>query len=398
MRYFFTRIGVLLLLVASSLNAELVSSSTDDAYARAAAESKLVLMHFVDPAIAGLAIAEPIVNGLPDLTAPRFVERRIDGIRDTETRRKYAVTELPTLIILQPDGVELDRLVGTPTVGELTEMLKGAVAGDPEIRRLRKRAEGEATIEAHGRLADMLIKRGFYAEALAEYQWCLEIGPMQDAAGYRRLLKTILVQAQKLRPKNPDIDGAIEKARQKAEANLSTKSRDAYVQVFTFNEALNDFERNARLLEEIPVGSELRCDLFPLAFEGLVQTRRYETAVTTVDLETFVGRMYPLYVLGEQVHGGHSHRVSPTVKPQIVRVTAAAVEATLALGQIEKARRLAGRTIDWAQGDETVRAEIERAALRSGSHAAGDFVAWLQSAGKEHMHTAKVAQDGSPIP
>lgn len=398
MRCAFLVVWSLVLLTTSGLQAEPMLSSAADAYTRATAEGKLVLLHFVDPAVSsssGISVAA-IANGLtPGLIGPRFIEGKIDGVRDTEARKKHNVTELPTLVVLQPDGTELDRLVGSPSVGELAELLKSAAAGEPEIQRLRAHAESEGTIEAHGRLADMLIKRGFYAQALSEYQWCLEVGPVRDATAYRRLLKTILVQAQKLRPKNPDIDGVIERFRQKAEAELSTKSREAYVQVFTFNEALNDFGRNAQLFEELPVASDLRCDLFPQTLEGLVQARRYKTAVSTIDLETLVGRMYPLYVTGELVHGGHSHRVSSTVKPQVVRITSSAVEAALGIGQVEKARRLAGRTIDWTQGDEAVRSELEQAARRSGSLAADEFIVWLQTFGKDAMRTAKETEAGT---
>lgn len=299
-----------------------------------------------------------------------------------ELAERFRVTEFPTIITARADGSEIDRLVGSPREREILDLLTSAVTGRPELPQLRSLAETEQSVESHGRLGDALVKRGFYAEALTAYRWCLEKGPNADPSGYSRLLKVVVQHIGKLRPKIPAAGEVIEEFRRKAESGLQSQDADAYTRAFTFNEALGDVARNGELFAQLPETSALRCDLYPLAFEGLVQTHNYRAAVMTVDMEAFIGRLYPLHnVASEPPHGAdnrlrHTHRIASEAKERAINYTVAAVEASLGVGHLEKAKRLAGRLIEW-NGKGDVRVRLLEAADRSSSPSAASFKEWL---------------------
>ena len=69
MRCFRTAIGILVMLVTLISRAELVSSSTTDAYARAASGSRLVLLQFVDPVVSGAGKAGKLIKKSINITA-----------------------------------------------------------------------------------------------------------------------------------------------------------------------------------------------------------------------------------------------------------------------------------------------------------------------------------------
>lgn len=351
------------------------------ARSRASAERKLILLRF--PATPG-DVLPVFLDPTSKTGAGGVMSRYVELVAsEQELAAIYRITEFPAIIVVLADGTEVDRLVGTFHEREISAMLTAAASGQSELQRLRGFVESEQSVESYGRLGDALVKRGYYAEALAAYRWCLEIGPSTDQAGYNRLLKVVVQHVSKLRPKTTAAGALIVEFQRKAESGLQTQDAGAYTRAFTFNEAAGDMARNGALFTQLPEHSALRCELYPLAFEGLVLARNYQAAVTTVDLEAFIGRLYPLHhVLGVSPHNQgaearHTHRIAPEAHDRAINYTLLAVEAFLGVGKEEQARRLAGRLIDWC-GKTDVRQRLADAAARGGeTPAATRFKSWV---------------------
>ncbi len=56
-----------------------------------------------------------------------FVALKVDGAKDTQLMEKLNVEGLPTIVIVGPDGKELDRIVGYVTPDEMQKTLRKSV-------------------------------------------------------------------------------------------------------------------------------------------------------------------------------------------------------------------------------------------------------------------------------
>lgn len=209
------------------------------------------------------------------------VSLKIDAEKEEALAKRFQIVSYPTIVLLKPDGTELDRLVGYKSPADFLAEGKEVLAGRDGITRAKEKLAGKNKDNPTLRLAyaDALARRGRHEEALKEYVWCLEHGSQHDANFSRPpLYMQIHFLAQ-----------AHEPAR-KLLKDRSAAARAAIVQGKASEDDIEDFgsiHRFAGTQDEIlKLFDELRAKkspqtekLFDQAVDLLVEKRRYQDVV-----------------------------------------------------------------------------------------------------------------------
>ena len=103
---------------------------------------------------------------------------KVDAEKDVPLAEKYRINVYPTVLLLRPDGAEIDRLVGYRDAKTFLADARDALAGNDSLTRARKKLEGANANNPSLRMS--------YGDALA-----------QEGASRRRAFRVPLV----LRPR-----------------------------------------------------------------------------------------------------------------------------------------------------------------------------------------------------
>jgi tetratricopeptide (TPR) repeat protein len=112
----------------------------------------------------------------------KFTMARVNAEVDTANASKYHVKSYPTVLVLRPDGTEIDRVVGYSRAPGFMAELEGYLAGKNTIAAL------EADAAAHGtdpavvaRLADKYFGHGLYEQSRVQYLKLAEVDPKNES-------------------------------------------------------------------------------------------------------------------------------------------------------------------------------------------------------------------------
>jgi len=306
--------------------------------------------------------------------------------KDPEKENRYKITRYPTLVIAKPDGAEIDRIVGLRTPAEVVETLKAATAGRSEFTRVREQAATPGGgINARLLFATALRLREDMEGAFREYLWILDNGETTDPKSYSSMFRVVIQQLAILGREYPPAMEELKKRQESIESAAASEAAtpETIGRAFAMNEALGMTSRNVSLYLKIPADNPLKRSLFSDIFPALVNEGKYREAAEVADLEDFVGSQYPRFRSEpkRQVNDGHNHAapISSMLKRRITTYAAAACESLIALGQIDKAKRVAGRAIDYLGKDNQSFIARLNSIVAKPSAAATDFPAWLKS-------------------
>jgi tetratricopeptide (TPR) repeat protein len=97
---------------------------------------------------------------------------------DTVTAARYRVESYPTILVLKPDGTEIDRLAGYYRAPEFIGLVDDYLAGRNTLASL---IAAESTLGQDprfvARLADRYFEHGLYPEARSRYERMLHLDP-----------------------------------------------------------------------------------------------------------------------------------------------------------------------------------------------------------------------------
>jgi hypothetical protein len=119
------------------------------------------------------ASAELADKTLADRRLKTWLEQNItpsghDVLTSTDLTRAHHIRVVPTLILLRPDGAELDRWTGPQKSSDLLRALKDALAGKTFLTKRRAKLDA-ADLKDHLALAEDLVADGRFSTALEEY-------------------------------------------------------------------------------------------------------------------------------------------------------------------------------------------------------------------------------------
>lgn len=354
----------------------------------ARAQASVVFIYVPAPgqsAPAYLETPEPRYWLLSKLLVEETVALKLEVRSNTNALAPYRLSEYPVMLLLNPDGSERRRTVGDKSPEHLQRWLEEDLSGKDTIARLRQaiaRAE-ETDPLLRQRLGDALVRCGKFAEGLAEYSWCVEVGLVEHRAYVRRHRDVLLAGIAELGKRYPPALAALrnfQKAMAQtilAEPNNHTMATNLAI----LNARIGDRAHTLAMFDKLPIKSRARHTLFDHVFEELVKRRRYDEAVYTpkpghlykasTDLGVRdVRRAFRREVIAVQL--GRAPRLEDPnasldrgVRAFAIRRGLLLVEALAGLGRTDEALELARKVTDFDNTPET-RALLIQHAERAG--------------------------------
>jgi tetratricopeptide (TPR) repeat protein len=108
---------------------------------------------------------------------------KLNAERDTVTARQYRVRSYPTVMVLQSDGTEIDRVVGYARAPEFIAQIEDYLAGKKTLASLLAvEPTLQPTPEFEATLGDRLVEHGLFDEARARYLLVVAMDP-EDRSG-----------------------------------------------------------------------------------------------------------------------------------------------------------------------------------------------------------------------
>lgn len=116
-------------------------------------------------------------EGVQKWLAENTVPLKVDAEKQGQLASRFRITAYPTLLFVEPDGSEKDRIVGYVDAAGFLSQAKDAIAGITALDRARAAYGGhENEPMAREHFADALVAAGRYEEALEHYLWCFDEG------------------------------------------------------------------------------------------------------------------------------------------------------------------------------------------------------------------------------
>lgn len=319
--------------------------------------------------------------------ADHCIDLRIDAEAEPDLARRYHVGGYPTILLLKPDGTEIDRLVGFRDAKQFLAEVQAALAGKSSVQRAQEALVGhENDPMARGRYADELVEAGKYEEALKEYLWCFDEGA--ESSGYAGVrLSFLLSDIMDLTKKYPPARAALETRRDAAEervrkTEIPAKSRDQKLlrqagsdvhDAARLNEKLGTPERLIALYDELrrrgPLHSVQRSGFALVLVEPFLAKRRYQDVLDLFDKpEGYVTGTIGLAEQRRKLDVGSGAQAGPGESEDRFAIEAASqiYEALLGTQQADRASKVADRILAFAPRWPTY-VELMHAATRAGS-------------------------------
>ena len=147
---------------------------------------------------------------------------KIDAEKEVALAKRYGIEAYPTLLLLDPDGKERDRMVGYREAKPFIQDFNSALAGKNAEMRAREAVvkEGEKSPTVRTKLARELENQGKYAEAMEEYLWCFDEGLKHDPAFAGVRLSFLLRDLARLGQRYAPAKKALESRRDSRENEL----------------------------------------------------------------------------------------------------------------------------------------------------------------------------------
>ncbi|MFH2037039.1 MAG: tetratricopeptide repeat protein [Candidatus Zixiibacteriota bacterium] len=175
-----------------------------------------------------------------------IVFAKINAEVDTLIAQKYSITGYPTIVIVDADGNEIDRIVGYLPGEPFLEEVHNYLNGIGTLDDLLKRAETEPSMEIYSALGDKYAGRGMYDKAIEYYQKVVD-GDPDNADGFTDMA---LIAIGETMANLKEFDKAIahyESIAQKYKGDsvaVSAKSSigETYVRMKEFDKAIAQFD------------------------------------------------------------------------------------------------------------------------------------------------------------
>jgi thiol-disulfide isomerase/thioredoxin len=219
----------------------------------------------------------------------RAISLRIDAMAETKLAERYRVRSYPTMLLLRPDGTEIDQLSGFLTSDQFLADFKDALAGKTALQRARaavaaataRGEEGEGRrANARKDLAGILAQRGDSAEALKEYLWLYDDGmkKLPAFAGVRS--SYVLMEIKELGKDYPPALAALRERRDAARKRLEAPGfvEDDGRDYSALNWILWETTATMKFFDSLPAGDPRRHVLGYRVFDELLKSRRYAEA------------------------------------------------------------------------------------------------------------------------
>jgi thiol-disulfide isomerase/thioredoxin len=316
------------------------------------------------------------------LLESKTVSLRLDAEKETELAGRYRIDVYPTVLLLSPNGAELDRLVGFREPGQFISDFNAALNGRNSVTRAREAVKTAGGDEPMARMAlgRSLVENQKYSEALDEYTWCFDHGLEKSPAFVGVRSSFLLSDIDALGRKYPPARETLEKWRENGEAAmLSGSSNGTTVRdVVRLNEVLGERDRNLTLFDRLPAKSPSRAILLESVLDQLLSAKRYEEILKNADPSAVFSRAVQrvddmLASLGKSATT--KDRVERVLRERTVSTGSHYFEALAGVHNDDEAKTLADQILRF-DSTETTKDKLVQGADRAGDT---DLVKYIRS-------------------
>ena len=343
----------------------------DRALAKAAEQRRVVLIDFYTTWCGPCKLLDRTTwrdEKVIALLKQEAIPLKIDAERDPALSRTYAINAYPTILLLRPDGLVLDRMVGYQDPAAFITSFQGALKGITALDRARKAVvdagqdDLKGQVNARQNLARVLMQQGQHEEALKEYLWLYDDGMKRNPASYGVRNSFLLSDWQRLGRVYPP---ALDSLRQHREVALrlflaSPGDASLALDLTSLNHALKEDQATLGTFDQLPPDSPGRKMLGPSVWDLLMAQRRYADALQVRS---------PGDLLGEIARQESMLPKDPALRrifqARWLELAASGLEALVAVGRPEEAKVMVKRALALDPSAET-RALLEKHLQRSG--------------------------------
>jgi thiol-disulfide isomerase/thioredoxin len=303
------------------------------------------------------------------LVGDKAVALKLDAEKEgREAATRYKITAYPTLLLLKPDGTEIDRIIGYREPAKFTEEFSAGVAGRPALTRAAEAfasvpAGGRDAVQARFNFARTLAQNGKPAEALEHYLWCYDEGMVKEPTFMGVRVSFLPTELGRLAASYPPAREALIVRRDAAKARVLGAAGDGLVamEFAALNEALGDRAANLALFDQLPAGDARRRGLGVRIYAELLAARRYADAVEAQPYATMVtlldSNLNPSAVIKGEMR--------TTMKTLALKNAAANVEALAGAGELGHAREFVAKILA-ADSSTEIKALLREKLTRAG--------------------------------
>lgn len=221
------------------------------------------------------------------LLEQKTVALRIDAEKETDLAKRYRIEAYPTILMIKPDGAEIDRIVGYELPGPFIEDFNGALSGKDSISRAHDKLIAAGTNDPTARMqfGVALAQRGKDAEALNEYLWCYDHGLEASPAFLGVRNSFLLMYIKNLAANYPPARQALETRRDERQAKVAAGSADRHAiqDLIALNGALGQEEKDLAVFDHLPAGSKMRDFMSSLLTDQFLKAGRYADVLQGTD-------------------------------------------------------------------------------------------------------------------
>jgi thiol-disulfide isomerase/thioredoxin len=226
-------------------------------------------------------------EGVRDWLIREAVCLKVDAEKNEALAEKFRVNAYPTLMLLRPDGSEIDHMVGFRDAKTFLADAREALAGNDTLSRARKKLDGPERHNPMVRMSygDALAQNGRFEDALSEYLWCFDHGLEHDRAFTGVRVSFLLSKINQLARNHPPARDELRKRRDKAREALEGGRGDfnAAMDFTSLNKNLGEPEQTLALYDRIKKDeiqpARIRNYLMDQSLDPLLMARRYQEVV-----------------------------------------------------------------------------------------------------------------------
>jgi thiol-disulfide isomerase/thioredoxin len=370
--------------VTSSLAAAPFSDLSFEAASKQAAQTgKIVLVDFYTTWCGPCKMLDKTTwtdAAVIQLLEQKTVALRMDAEKEAALSKRYKIEAYPSVLLLKPDGTEIDRLVGYKEPKVFMEDFNAALGGKDSISRAQDKLTAAGTNDPSARLQFglALAQKGRDVDALAEYLWCFDHGLEASPAFGGVRLSFLLMDIKNLAAHYPPARQALEARREERQAKVAAGSTDFEMirDLISLNQTLGQGEKNLAVFDVLPAGSEMRANVARLLAQQLLGAKRYADVLQGTDGKPAFKNAVDQFnkVLGSVGKDNPMRgRVEESLRKATVNAGAHGFEALAGLERNQEGMGLARQILNF-DSSQVTRTLLAEAAQRAGSSELARFV------------------------
>jgi thiol-disulfide isomerase/thioredoxin len=273
---------------------------------------------------------------------------KIDAEKQEALASTYRINAYPTILLLKPDGTEVDRLVGYRDPARFLSDAKESLTGNDELSRARQALHGENRNNPmlRQRYGDALLQKGRTEDALSEYLWCFDHG-LEHSRSYLGvrlsfLLSRIVELGSRHKPALDELRNRRDAARKAIEAGKA--DLDSAMGFTAINNKLDESDQTLTVFDSIKADKSqpprIRAYLLDQSLEPLLKAKRYRDVVREMDVVAKVRDRIALYSKQEPLFSRDA-RLRESMKKYVNSDVAKYYEALIGHGNKEGAAHVA---------------------------------------------------------